>query len=145
MLTYPTSLLKMLYLQLQKLMQGEQVNMSEAKSPAPQIRQPPVFETASKRLSQSQKDWVDLEIEKISMSPEVGQQKQGDLSHLWVHKFELDGRETLLGYSWQDYELVIFLLNLGPHENFYRDVKKRRKADLDVITSSTGSISDKSN
>src|SRR5690606_5774288 len=145
MLTYPTSLLKMLYLQLQKLMQGEQVNMSEEKSPALEIRQTRVFEKAFNRLSESHKDLVDLEIEKISMSPEMGQQKKGDLSHLWVHKFKLDGRETLLGYSWQDYELVIFLLNLGPHENFYRDVKKRRKADLDIITSPAESIPDKNN
>lgn len=109
--------------------------MSEEKDPATEIRQSRVFEKAFGRLSESLKDLVDLEIEKIVMCPEIGQQKKGDLSHLWVHKFKLENRETLLGYSWQANQLVIYLLNMGPHENFYRDVKKRRKADLDIITS----------
>jgi mRNA-degrading endonuclease RelE of RelBE toxin-antitoxin system len=107
--------------------------MSEEKRPVIEIRQTRVFEKAFDRLSESHKDLVDLEIGKIEKSPEIGQQKKGDLSHLWVHKFKVDGRETLLGYSWQAHELVIYLLNLGPHENFYRDAKKRRKADLDIM------------
>ena len=39
----------------------------------------------------------------------------------------------LLGYSWKDAELQLYLLSVGPHENFYDALKERRKADLKLI------------
>jgi hypothetical protein len=39
----------------------------------------------------------------------------------------------LLGYSWVEGRLALYFLSLGPHENVYRDIKKRRKSDLNVI------------
>lgn len=91
------------------------------------------FDKAFKRLTDAQCDLVEDEIDKIIEDPEIGEQKKGDLSHLWVHKFKMDGREVLLGYSWAEATLTIYLLNIGPHENFYREAKNRRKADLKII------------
>ncbi len=104
--------------------------MSDAANPQLEIYESPTFKKAFKRLSETHKDLVDDEIGKIEQNPELGERKKGDLAHLWVHK---DGRETLLGYSWQAQRLTLYLLNLGPHENFYQDSKNRRAADLKLM------------
>jgi mRNA-degrading endonuclease RelE of RelBE toxin-antitoxin system len=98
-----------------------------------EIIQTRTFEKIFKRLTEDQKDLVDEEIAKIEGNPEIGERKKGDLSHLWVHKFKLDGRETLLGYSFVKQKLELYLLALGPHENFYDSAKKRRDADLKLM------------
>ena len=102
-------------------MQEKRLNMSDAQNPAIEIYESPTFKKAFNRLSDAHQDLVDGEIGKIEQNPELGERKKGDLAHLWVHKFKLDGREALLGYSWQAQRLALYLLNLGPHENFYQD------------------------
>jgi len=91
------------------------------------------FSKALARLSDAQRDAVDDEIDRIIADPEIGEQKKGDLAHIRVHKGTLSGHEVLLAYSWKEEALVIYLLYLGPHENFYRDAKRRRDADLRII------------
>jgi mRNA-degrading endonuclease RelE of RelBE toxin-antitoxin system len=98
-----------------------------------EVRQTRVFKKAYKRLSQNQQDLVDDEIDKIIENPDLGTRKKGNLSHLWVHKFKMNSAEVLLGYSWNEGALVITLMNVGPHENFYEEAKKRRAADLKAI------------
>lgn len=85
------------------------------------------------KLSEAQCEVVEDEIDKIIENPELGTRKKGDLSHLWVHKFKMDNQEVLLGYSWNEGRLELHLLNIGPHENFYTVMKKRRKPDLKII------------
>lgn len=99
-----------------------------------EIQQTPTFKKAFKRLSDKQKDLVDDEIGRIVDEPDIGDRKKGDLSHLWVHKFKMDGQQVLLGYSWNEHGLIITLMNIGPHENFYREAKRRRSADLMIIS-----------
>lgn len=91
------------------------------------------FEKQMNKLSEAQCEVVEDEIDKIIENPELGTRKKGDLSHLWVHKFKMDNQEVLLGYSWIEDKLELYLLNVGPHENFYTAMKKRRKADLKMI------------
>lgn len=55
--------------------------------------------------------------------PTIGEQKKGDLAFLRVYKFKMVNQLTLLGYSYVDDTVVLELIALGPHENFYRDVK----------------------
>lgn len=98
-----------------------------------EVQQTPTFKKAFKRLSEKQKDWVDEEIDKIVADPDIGERKKGDLSHLWVHKFKMEGRQVLLGYSWNEVGLVITLMNVGSHENFYQEAKNRRASDLTFI------------
>lgn len=97
-----------------------------------EIYQSNVFRKSLARLSEKQQDLVDDEIGLIAENPAIGERKKGDLSHLWVHKFKLDGRETLLGYSWVEQKLELYLLHFGSHENFYKSAKNRRDADLDL-------------
>ncbi len=91
------------------------------------------FTKALSKLPEKHLVTVEDEIEKIIDNPELGQQKKGDLSHLRVHKFKVNKQELLLGYSWIDNELKLYLLSLGSHENFYTDLKKQRKSDLKLI------------
>ena len=57
-------------------------------------------------------------------NPDVGERKKGDLAQLWVHKFRSQGQLYLLGYTRDDSVRLIYLEALGPHENFYRDLKR---------------------
>lgn len=107
--------------------------MSEEKENEIEVRQTRIFQKAYKRLSENQQDQVDDEIDKIIDNPDIGTRKKGDLSHMWVHKFKLDSAEVLLGYSWNKGALIITLMNVGSHENFYQEAKKRRSADLKAI------------
>lgn len=105
--------------------------MSEASNI--EVNETSTFRKSLNRLSEDKRSLVEEEIEKIIEDPDLGEQKKGDLSHMWVHKFKLDRQEVLLGYSWLKDKLVLTLMYLGPHENFYSDAKKRRKADLKII------------
>jgi hypothetical protein len=71
------------------------------------------FEKAIKKLKEAQLKVVEDEIEKIIEDPEIGKQKKGDLAFLRVHKFQLDKQLALLGYSWIEDRLEIYLLQLG--------------------------------
>jgi len=97
------------------------------------VYEAPHFRKAFKKLAEAEKMRVEDEIDLIIESPDIGEQKKGDLSYLWVHKFKLNGQLALLGYSWKEAELAIYLLNLGTHEIFYSAAKKRRSADLKFI------------
>ena len=60
----------------------------------------------------------------VAQDPDVGERKKGDLAQLWVHKFRSNGQLYLLGYTREDAVQLVYLEALGPHENFYRDVKR---------------------
>ena len=57
------------------------------------------FEKALAKLPDTLLTIVEDEIEKIVEHPEIGEQKKGDLSHMRVHKFQLNNQLALLGYS----------------------------------------------
>ena len=90
--------------------------------PDVKVRQMPAFKKAYKRLHKGKKAEVDLAIREIIANPEIGEQKRGDLTGVYVHKFKVNKQETLLAYEW-DAKLRLLLL-LGSHENFYRDLKR---------------------
>jgi mRNA interferase RelE/StbE len=88
------------------------------------IRQMPPFKKAYKKLHSTQKQIVDDAIRAIAADPKIGQEKKGDLAGVYVHKFKIHHQEILLAYEWYSHDRL--LLALGTHENFYRDLKKRR-------------------
>jgi hypothetical protein len=57
-------------------------------------------------------------------NPLLGERKKGDLAFLRVYKFNMTNQLTLLGYSYQEGSLVLELMAIGSHENFYRDLKR---------------------
>ena len=89
-----------------------------------QVLQTSSFKKATKKLQQNQKVDLDDAIRELMGNPRLGEQKKGDLSFMRVYKFKMAKQLTLLGYSYEDGALVLELITLGAHENFYRDVKK---------------------
>lgn len=82
------------------------------------------FARIYKKLHETALAEVDQAIHDISLNPAIGEKKKGDLSKLWVYKFRCLGHIYLLGYT-RDHGLrLIYLEALGPHENFYRDLKR---------------------
>ena len=87
------------------------------------IRQTRRFLRVYKKLHANQLSEVNRAIEAVAADPFLGQPKKGDLKHLRVHKFTCLGQQLLLGYSLETEVKLVYLESLGPHENFYRDMK----------------------
>lgn len=87
------------------------------------VKQTNTFRKTLKRLSAQQKLALDDAIKKVMENPMLGQQKKGDLAFLRVYKFKILKQEMLLEYCFNDEKTILTLLMLGPHENFYRDIK----------------------
>jgi len=83
----------------------------------------PTFERAVKKLHTQQKAALDDAVRLIASQPETGETKVGDLAGVRVIKFRMGSLQCLLAYRVLD-EKTIKLLMIGPHENFYRDLKR---------------------
>ena len=83
------------------------------------------FEKKVKKMSRAEKDVLDREIKRIAEDPSIGEEKKGDLKDVLAHKFKLKTTQYLLAYRkvGGDLELVM----IGPHENYYRDLKQYLK------------------
>ena len=66
---------------------------------------------------------IDAAVGAVADNPDVGERKKGDLAQLWVYKFRSQGQLYLLGYTREDTVRLIYLEAMGPHENFYSDLK----------------------
>jgi len=83
----------------------------------------PTFQRAVKKLHVPQKASLDEAVHAIASQPETGETKVGDLAGVQVYKFRMANLQCLLAYRVLD-ETTIKLLMVGPHENFYRDLKR---------------------
>lgn len=66
---------------------------------------------------------VDDAVDAIVGKPSIGERKKGDLAGLYVYKFHSQGQLYLLGYTLDDVVKLVYLEAIGPHENFYRNLK----------------------
>ncbi|MEN8141912.1 MAG: type II toxin-antitoxin system RelE/ParE family toxin [Thermodesulfobacteriota bacterium] len=83
------------------------------------------FANKVKKLTKPQKIALDNEIKKIIGDPEIGVEKKGDLRGIFVHKFKIQANKYLLSYRFSQSSLELIML--GPHENYYRELKKHLK------------------
>ncbi len=83
------------------------------------------FEKKVKRFSSTEKSALDQEIRKIMQDPRIGEEKKGDLRGVYVHKFKTNMIQYLLSYRMVGNDLELIMI--GPHENYYRDLKKYLK------------------
>jgi hypothetical protein len=81
------------------------------------------FTKQFKKLHQNEQFLVDQAIGVISNSPAIGRLKTNDLTAIHVYKFRAIGRILLIGYVFLA-EDWIQVIKVGPHENFYRDLKR---------------------
>ena len=89
------------------------------------LRQTRRFARAYKKLHDKVARDVDAAAEVIAADPMVGERKKGDLADLFVYKFRSGQQLYLLGYTIDDAVRLVYLEALGPHENFYRDLKRQ--------------------
>ena len=89
------------------------------------VLQTPTFKKVVKKLHKNQKKELDKVVKSLMEEPLLGEQKKGDLLFLRVYKFKMVKQLTLLGYSYEDNSIVLELIALGSHENFYRDIKRK--------------------
>lgn len=90
--------------------------------PEIQVLQTNVFLRAYKKLHSNQKDAVDQAIVDIIRDPVLGEAKKGDLSGVFVYKFDCVNQLFLLAYEYDPTTRVLLLA--GTHENFYRNLKR---------------------
>lgn len=83
------------------------------------------FQKKVKKLRKKEKIALDAEINIIVENPSIGVEKKGDLQGIFVHKFKVKTILYLLSYRLRDENLELIML--GPHENYYRDLKNYLK------------------
>lgn len=83
------------------------------------------FEQKVKKMSKQDKETLDQEIRRIAGDPQIGEEKKGDLRGVFVHKFKFKTTRQLLAYRKVDDDLELVMI--GPHENYYRDLKQYLK------------------
>ena len=88
-----------------------------------QILITPTFLKAVKKLHPNQKRILDKAVLAISGNPKIGIAKVGDLEGIAIYKFRMHDQNWLLAYRVISKRSVKLLL-VGPHENFYRDLKR---------------------
>ena len=79
------------------------------------------FARKVKKFNKEEKKILDKQILNISENPSVGEEKKGDLRGVYVYKFKIKSTQYLLSYRFigNDLELIM----IGPHENYYMDLK----------------------
>ena len=85
------------------------------------------FEKKVKKFNEKEKYELDNEIKQIIQNPLIGTEKKGDLRGIFVHKFNLQNQMYLLSYRFVKEE-SLELIMIGPHENYYRDLKSYLKS-----------------
>ncbi|MFA5372103.1 MAG: type II toxin-antitoxin system RelE/ParE family toxin [Sideroxydans sp.] len=82
------------------------------------------FARQYKKLHDNAASDVNDAVALVTGEPSIGERKKGDLADLFVYKFRSQGQLYLLGYTVDDSVQLVYLEAIGPHENFYRDLKK---------------------
>ena len=99
--------------------------MAETPKPkAPRtVVQAPRFGKAKGKMHAKAQLAVDEAVKQILAESVVGGAKTGPLKGVYVHKFKVGPVQLLLAYQFDERRNVVELLDVGPHENFYKDLK----------------------
>jgi mRNA-degrading endonuclease RelE of RelBE toxin-antitoxin system len=88
----------------------------------------PSFARIVKKLHAKDKLMLDQAIQQVASNPHLGEEKRGDLSDVFVYKFKLRQQVMLLAYQLspnKNQPERVELLAVGPHENFYTQLKRK--------------------
>lgn len=88
------------------------------------IKQTRRFARTYKKLHTQLTADVDQAVMAVAANPKLGERKKGDLAQLYVYKFYSNKQLYLLGYSLDETICIVYLEAVGPHENFYRNIKR---------------------
>ncbi len=92
-----------------------------------EILQKAKFRKTVKKLNPNQKKDLDKAIMLIIEEPGIGEEKKGDLRGYKIHKFKMVNQLTLIAYTFDEGRLILTLIAVGSHQNFYDDLKKQIK------------------
>ena len=72
---------------------------------------------------------IEDQVAEVCNNPRIGQQKLGDLQGIFVYKFRFQAQEYLMTYQFDHFAAEttmtwIEFCQIGPHENFYTQLKK---------------------
>ena len=90
-----------------------------------QLQQTRRFARVYKKLNDNVAADVDAATAEVAKDPSIGERKKGDLADLYVYKFRSQNQLYLLGYTLDEGVRLVYLEAVGPHENFYRDLKRQ--------------------
>ena len=79
------------------------------------------FERKVKKFTKLEKKSLDKQILKTADNLAIGSEKKGDLRGVYIHKFKVKHTQYLLSYRFAEENLELIMI--GPHENYYRDLK----------------------
>jgi mRNA-degrading endonuclease RelE of RelBE toxin-antitoxin system len=88
------------------------------------ILQLPSFKRSFKKFHHNQQKIIEDIILYLSEEPTAGTMKKGDLQGIRVYKFRISRQQYLLAYSFYEEKLILELIEIDTHENFYRDLKR---------------------
>jgi len=87
--------------------------------------QMPRFKRYVKKLPRQFQQVILDTVEEVLIDPKIGQLKKGNLEGFRVHKFTMGRQLTLIAYKVENDSLVLY--QVGPHENFYKNLKRYLK------------------
>ena len=83
----------------------------------------PTFDRYAKKLHPNEKKILNKAVLAIRDDPILGDPKIGDLEGFYIYKYQMKTQLWLLAYTVESDEVMTLRL-VGPHENFYRTLKK---------------------
>ncbi len=88
-----------------------------------------VFAQFVKKASKPLQLEIEVRVAEVCNNPRIGQQKLGDLRGVFVYKFRFNSQEYLMAYQFDHFAGAIEVTwiefsKIGPHENFYTQLKK---------------------
>ncbi len=89
------------------------------------VFQMPRFKKYVKKLPRHFQQVILDAVECVIADPDSGELKKGDLAGFRVYKFNMVRQLILMAYMVENDSIVLYLV--GPHENFYKDLKKYLK------------------
>jgi mRNA-degrading endonuclease YafQ of YafQ-DinJ toxin-antitoxin module len=92
-----------------------------------EVKRTKLFLKTFKKLHKNQVEEFNIILDKLIENPTLGKLKTGQLTSIRVCKFSLVNYLTLLAYSYYKEQLILELLKVGPHENFYKDLENELK------------------
>ena len=85
----------------------------------------PRFKKYTKKLPRHLQQVILDAVEDVLADPDIGKLKRGDLAGFRVHKFMPVLQLTLMAYKVENDSLILY--QVGPHENFYKNLKNYLK------------------
>jgi len=89
------------------------------------VFQMPRFKNYVKKLPRHFQQVILDAVEDVLANPDLGKLKKGDLEGFRIHKFTMVRQLTLIAYKVENDSIVLY--QVGPHENFYKNLKKYLK------------------